>query len=828
MKVCRKCGKENGDAAFCGNCGAKLPVSGASNGKQLKRRENCSRQTGRKKKTILSLLAAAALVAAVALALGCFRDKSGAGEPELQADPTFSTVAPSPTEPKEPMQTEPKTTVPTKKIVEPTKQTEPVAIAVPAATKFQQVTNKMPISVDGGNLHTVVLLNDGTVMTLGDNAYGQRNTAGWRNITQISTFYNHTLGLTDSGTVVAAGANTQGQCDVSDWSDIVCIAAGSQHSVGVKRDGTVVAVGENSSGQCDVGNWENIKYVAANNTSTFGLTKDGRVLVCGTFQNNKLASWSDMVSISVSANHVIGVHADGTVSAVGADDQGQCDDLDKWRNVQQVAAGYGFTVGLRSTGGVRVQGCDSHNEHAAMQWLDVVCIGTGTEHIIGIQSDGTLVAKGSNDDGQCDVYLLNQAIQEASPNGGRKEATLSVEAAEAYLAVVENAAELVKAQKYYGMNGCLGDLDQDGQMELLMHENGADHTFSVYDYQDGVLFTRIKSRYIAPSEYSGVSVGVGIGYRNDTPVLVTRTDIGETASCGRSTCTYTVLDGKTLSVLDVFGYRYIRDKTERVFYISSIPVSKSEYLERTAPYDFFVNHFDPYDIIETRQTLSTLEDQLRVAAGMEPIHQDTERESKPSITFIRKFAKDSETGKYQEYAVISMKDGKGNAQWTYTTGKYPLGAECCISPAPDRNLYEDLDRFYFSENGTLVALDRKTGVVVWTNSDFSGLVTGFEVGTDGTLYFCGYNGPHFFAVDNMGKTLHRIQSFGDGYSQASMIYANDKNIRVYLEWGPDKKFNANFYDYTYNGPDYSAVSDYIRDYVFLVNPRDYSYTLSED
>lgn len=272
----------------------------------------------------------------------------------------------------------------------------------------QQIPDKRPIAVDGGEKHSVILYNDGTVITIGDDTYAQRSTSGWRDIVQISTFSNHTLGLKRDGTVVATGANKEGQCNVSGWTDIIAVTAGSRHSVGVKQNGTVVAVGSNSSGQCDVGKWQNVKSVAANATSTFGLTNDGKVLVCGSFYNQNLSNWSDIVSISVSANHVVGVHSDGTVSALGENSLGQCDAMEKWRDTQQVAAGYGFTAGLRSSGGVWVHGCDEHNEHAAMQWTDIVTIGTGIDHILGIKQDGILVAKGVNNDGQCDVYRLNE------------------------------------------------------------------------------------------------------------------------------------------------------------------------------------------------------------------------------------------------------------------------------------------------------------------------------------------------------------------------------------------------------------------------------------
>jgi hypothetical protein len=55
----------------------------------------------------------------------------------------------------------------------------------------------------------------------------------------------HTVGLKSDGTVVAVGHNDEGQCDVGGWTDIVQIAAGDSHTVGLKSDGTVVAVGRN-------------------------------------------------------------------------------------------------------------------------------------------------------------------------------------------------------------------------------------------------------------------------------------------------------------------------------------------------------------------------------------------------------------------------------------------------------------------------------------------------------------------------------------------------------------------------------------------------------
>ena len=268
-----------------------------------------------------------------------------------------------------------------------------------------------PVMVDGGRKHSVVLYSDGHVVTLGDDSKGQCGTSDWENILHISTYYDHTLGLKEDGSVVAAGENGDGQCDVADWEGMVDVAAGSRHSVGLRRNGTVVASGANESGQCDVEDWQNIVAVYANSTSTFGLDNEGRVHTAGSFHSDYLSKWNDIIGLCVSDKHVVGVHSDGSVVGVGTNSKGQLDRLGKWDDTLQIGAGAGFTVGLRSCGSLWVHGCDEHNEHATMGYDDCVTIGTGLEHILAIQSDGTLLAKGTNDCGQCDVEALNEKLR---------------------------------------------------------------------------------------------------------------------------------------------------------------------------------------------------------------------------------------------------------------------------------------------------------------------------------------------------------------------------------------------------------------------------------
>lgn len=549
MRICPKCGHKNDDVNFCSSCGHDLrtqpgvsaycPHCGAAQnsvdniycckcGKQMK---------GRKKGKYIWIFLSLAIAVMVCFLMlfmqngddvpqetTCQHEWQNYGVTSMCTKCSGVIITPTNRE-----NNSNSTNQITEEVESPVDEKEPHPM---------EITPKQPIAVDGGEKHSVILYSDGTVTTIGNDTYAQRSTSGWRDIIQISTFSNHTLGLKEDGTVVAAGSNYQGQCDVSTWTDIICVAAGTQHSVGLKRDGTVVAVGANGSGQCDVQNWRGIKYVSANGTSTFALTEDGQVLTCGSFQNRNLDNWQDIVSFSVSANHIVGVHSNGTVSAVGANDRGQRDGLEGKQDVSQVAVGYGYTAGLKTNGKVWVNGCDEHNEHAAMQWTDIVAIGTGTEHILGIKKDGTLVAKGTNDDGQCDVYALNQMLK-ISEEAGESNSAEATESIISFLMDYEREyGELL--DNYFTYDGepifspaILEDIDADGEKELILHtfpcvEYDEDslygsqvEQYAVYGYNGGEWGLEKAPQVVGSLSYAGFSGHAGVLHKDGKPILYT-------------------------------------------------------------------------------------------------------------------------------------------------------------------------------------------------------------------------------------------------------------------------------------------------------------------
>ena len=261
-----------------------------------------------------------------------------------------------------------------------------------------------------GSGYTVGLKQDGTVVAIGRNKYGQCDVSDWRDIVAVAAESSHTVGLKQDGTVVAVGENYEGQCDVRDWRDIVAVAAGTWHTVGLKRDGTVVTVGSNEAfmqgytGQCNVSGWRDIVAVTAGGYHTVGLKQDGTVVAVGENVDVQcdVSGWQDIVAVAAGWSHTVGLKRDGTVVAVGKNNYGQCEVSD-WRDIVAVTAGDDHTVGLKRDGTVVAVGWNLSGQCDVSDWQDIVAVAAGEYHTVGLKRDGTVVAVGSNLSDECNV-----------------------------------------------------------------------------------------------------------------------------------------------------------------------------------------------------------------------------------------------------------------------------------------------------------------------------------------------------------------------------------------------------------------------------------------
>ncbi len=260
------------------------------------------------------------------------------------------------------------------------------------------------IAIAAGANHTVALKEDGSVVAWGDNQYGETDVpvSAQSGVTAIAAGFGHTAALKNDGSVVTWGTSLgQTNAPVAAQSGVVAIAAGESHILALKNDGTVVAWGNNDNGQVT---GTNVPYYAT--ASPIALR--GQVL-------------SGVIAIAAGSYHSVALKEDGTVVAWGNNTSGQVTGIPQpfdatgdataspvtlngkvLGGVNAIAAGGFHTVALKSDGSVVAWGSDSDGQTtmpvAARSGVKAIAVGFG--HTVALKNDGSVVAWGNNDSGK--------------------------------------------------------------------------------------------------------------------------------------------------------------------------------------------------------------------------------------------------------------------------------------------------------------------------------------------------------------------------------------------------------------------------------------------
>ena len=276
--------------------------------------------------------------------------------------------------------------------------------------------------IASGTYHSLFIMNDGSLWTMGRNNYGQLGDGKTSSLyspvklnlkipaVKIAAGEGHSLFVLADGSLWGMGRNSSGQLGTGKTSDHLCprlivdqnisqIAAGNNHSLFTKQDGTLWAMGENYYGQLGDGT---------------NSDKDYPVQVL----DNSGTAHDGVIQVVAGDNHSLFLKQNGSVWGMGHNSYGQLGDETKENrsspvqifagNVSRIAAGQNHSIILMDDGSLWATGNNDRGQlgdgkatqYATKTTLSgVQKIATGTNHSLFVQS-GKLLAKGNNVYGQ--------------------------------------------------------------------------------------------------------------------------------------------------------------------------------------------------------------------------------------------------------------------------------------------------------------------------------------------------------------------------------------------------------------------------------------------
>jgi alpha-tubulin suppressor-like RCC1 family protein len=144
---------------------------------------------------------------------------------------------------------------------------------------------------------------------------------------------------------------------------------------------------------------------------TVCLKTNGTVVAVGDNENGQCntSSWRDIIAISTGSGHTVGLKADGTVVAIGNNDCGQCN-TSKWRNIIAISASNSCTVGLKAGGTVVAVGYNYYDQCNTSKWRNIIAISASNSCTVGLKADGTVVAVGDSNHDLCNTSRWRDII----------------------------------------------------------------------------------------------------------------------------------------------------------------------------------------------------------------------------------------------------------------------------------------------------------------------------------------------------------------------------------------------------------------------------------
>jgi alpha-tubulin suppressor-like RCC1 family protein len=257
---------------------------------------------------------------------------------------------------------------------------------------------------------------------------------------------------------------------VENLSEVTAVAEGGEFSLALLANGTVMAWGYNHQGELGDGNTTNssvpvavtgltgVKAIAAGRSHGLALLSDGTVMAWGGNEEGQLGDGksvasdvpvavkgiSGVTSVAAGSEFSLALLSDGTVMAWGCNEEGQLGDgrtvkssspvaVKGISTATAVAGGEEFSLALLSDGTVMAWGSDvqgqlgtelareaefSDTPVAVNELSGVSAVAAGSEFSLALLSEGTVVAWGTNRQGELGNETMGGASSVPAPVSG--------------------------------------------------------------------------------------------------------------------------------------------------------------------------------------------------------------------------------------------------------------------------------------------------------------------------------------------------------------------------------------------------------------------------
>lgn len=265
---------------------------------------------------------------------------------------------------------------------------------------------------------------------------------------QVSGYGSHAAALSDKGKVT----DNRFSSEVSSWNKVDYIAAGKNHIVAVTDEGKVLCAGSEEA--CQVGSWNNIEKVYAGNETTVGITNDGQIKVAG--NGEFLSSVTGISDISMSDNLAAYVRSDGTV-AVSMLGSGNVLDTSSWVDVRNTAVGTDYVIGLTTDGSILCESADEEFKAEVTGWKNIRYLAASDRTAVAIDRSGNMHGAGDN---SCNQYENQNKKDDENQEDEQLEAPKNITVTESTANVVIKWDTVENADSYVVSISDIGELPE--------------------------------------------------------------------------------------------------------------------------------------------------------------------------------------------------------------------------------------------------------------------------------------------------------------------------------------------------------------------------------